>query len=285
MIEPVALSATHMETPSLGESVPFLTDLLAFERVSDGPGTATLEHPNSRWSLVVHEAPDAPTKRMNNHWGVRVADNREVDAAYAHITAHRDEYGVSDISAPAYSHGSYSIYFTEPGTNGWEIECFQDVLRKESGGARLGGVRSPHWKEPLSAERFPGRGYVPQAFTHGTLVSTDHERSQDFYTSVLGLDAFQAYPQVIYIKHPDPEQKHYLVCIARGTGPNPFGPNFRNTLTLDSNRAVGDAHSALERGSRELGVPELRQIEERDGRASFLLKDPDHNWWEITGPL
>ena len=55
MIKPIALSATHMECQSLKETVPVLTDLLAFEKLAEGPGEVKLKHPNTDWLLYVHE--------------------------------------------------------------------------------------------------------------------------------------------------------------------------------------------------------------------------------------
>ena len=53
-----------MECRSLADTVPVLTDLLAFERVTQELGAVTLRHPNTRWKLVIHEAgPDAPPKQ------------------------------------------------------------------------------------------------------------------------------------------------------------------------------------------------------------------------------
>ena len=43
MINPIALSATHMECSSLQESVPVLTDLLAFEKLEEKPGEAKMQ--------------------------------------------------------------------------------------------------------------------------------------------------------------------------------------------------------------------------------------------------
>ena len=83
MIKPIALSATHMECQNLKETVPVLTDLLAFEKLAENPGEVKLKHPNTDWVLYVHETGgDAPAKQMHNHWGVRVATTGEVDAAY-----------------------------------------------------------------------------------------------------------------------------------------------------------------------------------------------------------
>ena len=287
LINPVALSEAHMECRSLTETIPVLEDFLALERVAESPRTVVMRHPNSAWTLAVHEGgPDAPPKQMHNHYGVRVQTKQEVNAAHAYLLAHKDEYGISAVTDPEFSHGSYSVYLLEPGTNGLEIECYEDVLRKESGGQRLGGVRSPHWDEPLDPARFPGRGYVPQGLTHGTLACHDVAVSGKFYNEVLGLDVHQAYgDRVVYIKHPD--RKHYIVC-ARRPAFDTYSPNFRFTLALASRDEVLRAHSALEETA--VGVRELRDVETEGARTSFLVADPDGNWWELAmreskGPL
>lgn len=280
MLKPIALAATHMECRSLQESVPVLTDLLAFEKVSERSGEVTLKHPNTHWLLVVHEAgPDAPVKQMHNHWGVRVATNAEVDNAYEYLNAHKAEYKISQIGKPLWNHGSYSCYFIEPGTNGWEIECYEAVMRKEATAQKVGAVRTPHWTAPLTEERFPGRGYIPQGFTHGTLVANDIKINWDFYVKVLGLEVHQANDHVIYVKHPS--TKTYVVCAERKDF-KVFSPNFRNTLAVESKAAVEAAHHWLSESGKDLGVSELMPLQESNGAASFFLRDPGTNCWEIT---
>ena len=46
MLRSIGLTQTHMECRYLKDSVPVLTDLLAFEKVGERPGEATLKHPN-----------------------------------------------------------------------------------------------------------------------------------------------------------------------------------------------------------------------------------------------
>src|SRR5207249_11668929 len=126
-IQPASLSGAHMETRSLEETIPVLTDLLAFERIGDGPDSVTLKHPNTPWTMTLHEAgADASEKYSGNHYGVRVLTKEELTAAASYLSMHADEYGLSEIRGPAYSHGSYSVYFREPGTNTPEIECYDD---------------------------------------------------------------------------------------------------------------------------------------------------------------
>ena len=278
MLRPIALSRTHMECRSLKETIPVLTDLLAFEVVSQRGGEATLKHPNTDWRLILHEVgPEAAVKEMHNHYGVRVTTNQEVDAAFEYLTARKEQYALEQIGKPAYSHGSYSLYFLEPGTNGWEIECYENFLRVEKSETMFGGVRVPHWASRFSSERFSGRGYVPQGFTHGTLAIGNVKASERFYREVLGLETYQANPRVIYTKHP--KTKCYIVCAERKEWKS-FSPNFRFTVLLASKDEVSEAHRRLSDSGRELGVTELGDL--TDGGASFLLRDPDRNCWEVS---
>ena len=282
MIKPVALSKTHMECRNLRESMAVMIDLLAFEKIAEKPGEAVLKHPNSPWVLVLHEAgPDAPAKPMHNHWGVRVMTTEEVDRAYEYLTAHKAQYKLGAIGKPTWSHGSYSCYFVEPGTNGWEIECYEDFSRKEAAAQKFGGVKKPHWEDRYPEERFPGRGYVPQAFTHGTLVSRDMEVSKKFYTEVLNLEVHRFSGHVIYVKHPG--TKTYIVCALR-ENPKVFSPNFRNTLTVESKAAVLDAYREFTDSGAALGITELSPLNQTVASASFYFRDPGTNCWEIASP-
>lgn len=280
MIKPSALARTHMECRNLRESLAVMTDLLAFEKLSEGAGEATLKHPNSPWVLVAHEAgSDAPAKPMHNHWGVRVTTKEEVDHAYDYLTVHKEQYKLGAIGKPTWSHGSYSCYFVEPGTNGWEIECYEDFARKEITAEKFGGVKRSYWEEVYPEERFPGRGYVPQAFTHGTLVSLDMETSKQFYKDVLNFEVHRFSSHVIYIKHPGANT--FIVCALRDN-PKVFSPNFRNTLTVESSAAVKAAYDELGRSAETLGIRELFPLQEHNGSASFCFRDPGTNCWEIS---
>ena len=282
MIKPIALSATHMECRSLQESVPVLTELLAFETLAAKPGEVKLKHPNTDWVLYVHETGgEMPVRQMHNHWGVRVATAGEVDAAYDYLTSNREKYGIKQIAKPLFNHGSYSLYFLEPGTNGWEIECYEPALRKESMARKAGGVYAPHWTTPYAAEHFAGRGYMPQGFTHGTLACEDQERSRKFYTDTLGLEVHQANPNVFYIKHP--QTKCYVVC-ARRQDFKRFSPNFRFTVTLGSRQEVAAAHDWLKASGKSSGASELGDLQTSESISTFLVGDPDNNWWEVISP-
>jgi catechol 2,3-dioxygenase-like lactoylglutathione lyase family enzyme len=281
MVHPIALRATHMECRNLYDSMTVMTELLAFQPMSEKkPVEAMLKHPNSPWVLVLHEAgPDAPAKPMHNHWGVRVRSTEEVDHAYEYLTVHKQRYKLGAIGKPTWSHGSYSCYFVEPGTNGWEIECYEDFARKEAAAQKFGGVKKPHWEEIYPEERFPGRGYVPQAFTHGTLVATDLDANRNFYTDVLNLEVHRFSSHVIYVKHPS--TKTYIVCALR-ENPKVFSPNFRNTLSVASPDRVKEIYREFSRSGEQLGVSEVLPLSENDSGTSFCFRDPGTNCWEIS---
>jgi catechol 2,3-dioxygenase-like lactoylglutathione lyase family enzyme len=280
MIKPLSLYATHMECRDLRESMAVMTDLLAFEILAQDTKHAVLKHPNTDWRLVLHDAgPAAPAKQMHNHWGVRVRTTEEVDRAYTYLTAHKSQYKLGAIGKPTWSHGSYSCYFVEPGTNGWEIECYEAVNRKDAAAQSFGSVKAPHWSEIYPEERFPGRGYVPQGFTHGTLVATNLDESRDFYTQVLGLEVHRFSSIVIYVKHPS--TKTYIVC-AKRNDIKVQSPNFRNTLTMETQDAVKAAYREFSEAGRKVGVAELFPLQETQAGGSFCFRDPGSNCWELA---
>lgn len=279
MLKPTRFLAAHMECKSFADTIPVLTDLLGFEIEAETDLQKTMKHPNTDWRLVVHEGgPDAPDKQMHNHFGVRVMSNEEVDAAYDFLTRNQQRYGLREIRPPKYSHGSYSLYFIEPGTNGWEIECYEVATRTETGAERLGQVRAPHWDIPLTSDQLDEKGYVPQAFTHGTLACKDIQVSENFYRDVLGFEVHQPNIRGRYLKAPG--GRGFLVAMTR-EGHKTFSPNFRFTIGLESASAVKEAHAFLEQHRENVQLAELTEIRQ-NGATSFIVRDLDGNCWEIA---
>jgi catechol 2,3-dioxygenase-like lactoylglutathione lyase family enzyme len=272
MLKPVGLTHGHYECRSLDETLPVFTDLLAMkvvERTNSGKaGQAIVQHPNTPWRLVVHEAgPGAPDKPHNNHYGVRVAHAEEVDAAHAYLVANKARYGLKRVSPPRSQHFARSVYFEEPGGNTLEIECYEPQAVAEGR-----TIARPHWTQELSEKDFPGRGYVPQALTHGTLECDDKEASAAFCRDVLGLEIAGGGRLSVYIKHA--ATPWYLVVLPIKRRKKFLSPANRFTLTVASAAEVEHAHRALS------AIPsvELKPIES----GAFLFADPDRNWWEIS---
>ena len=272
MIEPVSLSQGHYECRSLDATLPVLTGLLAMEVLERNTDCAMLKHPNTEWRLVVHEGgPDAATKPLANHYGFRVETTGEIEAAHEFISAHKGEYAIELVARPYDIHLAHCMYFREPGGNYLEIEFYDPAAALENTTA------APHWGTPLPESSFPGRGYVPQGLTHGTLEVDDPNVSNRFYTDVLGLHLAGGTGPATYIKHPD--DLHYVVALP-GRKRHYLSQASRFTLSMSSAGAVHAAHEEL--ATANVGVTELCAVEERAGVVSFMLADPDRNWWEVT---
>ena len=272
MLKPVAFTHGHYECRSLDETLPVLTDLLAMRVVERGEKQALVEHPNTAWRLVVHEGgAGVPDKPHNNHYGVRVAHEEEIDAAHEYLEANKARYKLKRVSPPRSQHFARSVYFEEPGGNTLEIEYYSPEAAAEGR-----TIARPHWGRELTTSDFPGRGYVPQALTHGTLECDDKEASAAFYSGVLGLQVAGGGRLSVYIKHE--ATPWYLVVLPIKRRKKFLSAANRFTLELASAQEVMDAHAAL--GSVP-GVTELRPLELRKSSASFLLADLNRNWWEV----
>lgn len=281
MIKPIGLTHGHYECRSFKDTIPILEEILAFEKVGDRDGNVIMKHPNTGWLLVVHEGgPNAPDKPRLNHYGVRVATNKEVDNAREYLLSKQSEFGLVEVDKLQNRHLAHSVHFIEPGGNTWEIESYEMAVK-----VGLGANVSVPWKIPLPAERFPGKGFIPQALTHGTITCLNLEASRRFYMEVLGLDVVSPSRSVKphYIKHPS--TPWYVVSLEKTAEERKLlTPLQRYTLTMESISDVTAAHGWLKESSASLGVTELGELEESGGAVSFMLSDPDRNWWEVTSP-
>jgi catechol-2,3-dioxygenase len=276
MLNPTGLIRGHYECRSFDQTIPILSDLLALEVVGENDSEKTLKHPNTDWRLVIHaNGPDAPIKPMRNHYGVRVTNNAEVDRATEYLARKKEEFGIKIIK-PRGNHNAYSVHFYEPGGNYWEIESYEHAV--ETG---MGKTTNPHWTQPLPTEKFSGKGYVPQALTHGTLENEDLEASERFYPEVLGLEVVKLWPSSCYIKHP--ATPWYVVCIqALKQNRQPLSRYQRFTLAVDSVDAVHTAYQSFKANRRAWKIKDLEKVEASGEDAFFLFSDLNGNWWEIT---
>ena len=276
MLNPTGLIRGHYECRSFNQTIPILNDILALEVVGENSSEKILKHPNTDWRLVIHEnGPDAPIKPMRNHYGVRVTNNAEVDRATEYLERKKEQFGIKIIK-PRGNHNAYSVHFYEPGGNYWEIESYEHAV--ETG---LGKTTNPHWTHPLPADKFLGKGYVPQALTHGTLENEDLEGSEHFYREVLGLEVVKLWPSSCYVKHP--ATPWYVVCIqALKQNRQHLSRYQRFTLAVDSADAVHKAYRSFEANRRAWRIKDLEKVEASGEDAAFLFSDLNGNWWEIT---
>ena len=278
MIRTTGLIAGHYECRSFDETIPILTDILALEVSTKSDSEKVLKHPNTAWRLIAHQGgANAPDKPLRNHYGVRVATNAEVDRAFEYLESKKKEYRVKIIKPKEY-HNAYSVHFYEPGGNFWEIESYENAVK-----LGMGKTTDPHWKELLTEDRFPGRGYIPQALTHGTIEMDNLEATQLFYQQGLGLEVVQLWPSSIYLKHP--LSPWYIVNLTVPKENRAYiGKWQRFTLSVESREDVKQAHEELKASARQFGIEQLEDVREEDDsqKASFLLCDLNRNWWEIA---
>jgi len=271
MLNPVGLTQGHYECRSLDQTVPVFTELLAMQVLERRAGQAIVQHPNTSWQLVVHEGgPDAPDKPHNNHYGVRVARAGEVEAAFRYLDEHKQRYGLR-VAAPKAQHFATSVYFKEPGGNTLEIEYYDPTAAAEG---RM--IARPHWQRELPDRG--GKGYVPQALTHGTLECDERDASAAFYRDVLGLQIAGGGRISVYVKHA--ATPWYLVVLPIKKRKKFLRPVNRYTLAMASADDVERAHREL---ANTKGITELGSIDEQDGRVSLVFADLNRNWWELTG--
>jgi catechol 2,3-dioxygenase-like lactoylglutathione lyase family enzyme len=277
-VESLGIVKGHYECNFLDETVPVLSQLLALEVVARGDRQVTMKHPNTDWLLVVHESgPDAPGKPFRNHYGVRVTNNEEVDGAYAYLMAKKDDFRLKKVVMRNERTGSYSVFFVEPGGNYWEIESYQH--RHEAG---LPYDVSYPWAKPLTEQHFPGRGYIPQAFTHGTIECNEWASSVKFYKEGLGMDVVThvVTPKPHNIKHPD--HPWYVVSLEVPERSRKYlGVLQRFTIAVQSPGKLIGARQALQAKREELSITEIGEIQDTPEGQSFLLCDLNRNWWEI----
>ncbi len=281
MIRSTALLNGHYECRSFEETIPILQEFCALEVVGETGNEVTMKHPNTDWLLVVHESgPMAPDKPLRNHYGVRVATNQEIEKADAYLESKKEKFRIS-IMKPRNHHLARSVHFFEPGGNWWEIESYELGVKVGMGA----NVAIP-WKEPLPPEKFPGRGYIPHALTHGTIESDNLEASRRFYQEVLGLDVVSPSSSVKphYIKHRS--TPWYIVSLEVPREERKLLGRFqRFTVAVESAAAVEDAFRWLRENRDHLGITELEEIGQTSGAVSFLFSDLDRNWWEVSSPV
>ena len=278
-IESLGIVKGHYECNFIDQTVPVLSELLALEVVESGDKQITMKHPNTDWLLVVHESgPDVPDKPFRNHYGVRVKNNEQVDRAYDYLMANKDRLGLKKVVMRNERAGSYSVFFVEPGGNYWEIESYEHRHR-----AGLPYDVSYPWKTELTEEQFPGRGYLPHGFTHGTIECNDWASSVRFYKEGLGMDVIT---HVQTTKPHNIKHRHdtwYVVSLEVPEKNRRYlTPLQRFTIAVASADKLKEAHKALDARRSDFAITEIGDIQNSEDGQSFLLCDLNKNWWEIT---
>src|SRR5262249_9801521 len=124
----------------------------------------------------------------------------------------------------------------------------------------------------------PGKGYIPQAMTHGTLNCDDKPTSDRFLEEVLGLTIIGGGHVSTYITHPSTP---WYIVVLPAKHRDYLSASNRFTLKLASAEEVADAHKEFSTSGKQKGITELWDLKE-NGRVSFIFSDLNKNWWEVT---
>ena len=115
--------------------------------------------------------------------------------------------------------------------------------------------------------------------THGTLNCDDKATNDRFVEEVLGLKIVGGGRMSTYIKHPDTP---WYIVVLPTTHRDYLSAANRFTLKVATPEEVEDAHKEFSTNGKQIGINELWDLEEENGRAFFIFSDISKNWWEVT---
>ena len=124
-----------------------------------------------------------------------------------------------------------------------------------------------------------GRGVLKTRFiSHGTLGSTDLERSRKFYEEFLGLEC---------VRHAKPAMvvrcglKFHIVAVEVGAAVHPQNVLNHWGMDVGSKEEVDKAHANALKYKDKYKIRQVLPVVMQHGVYSFYMEDLDHNWWEI----
>lgn len=115
--------------------------------------------------------------------------------------------------------------------------------------------------------------------SHGTIECEDCLTSREFYQRFLGLGSVRPLPEAQYLWNGGAWS---LVCVAIGDRPKPQTIANRFCLRVSSAAEVEEAHTAAHEDRERYGIRDIGELQTVDGVRTFLLRDLDGNWWEIS---
>ncbi len=116
-------------------------------------------------------------------------------------------------------------------------------------------------------------------FSHGTIECTDMAATRRFLVDFLGLDIIRPLKEAQYMFKGGPWS---VVCVHIQDGECKEQPvDNRFVLSVAGDAEVESAHAAALAHKGDYGIKEVRGVETKDGKRSFLLLDLNNTWWEI----
>src|SRR5262249_53158469 len=130
---------------------------------------------------------------------------------------------------------------------------------------------------------FPGRGYIPQAMTHGAVEGVNLDASVKFYREGLWLDVITHCPSARPhgFKHPSAPWSIANLEVPEKNRKH-LGRLERYSVTVASPASLAEAHREFLERRAEFGITEIEEIKEILDGHSFLISDLNRNWWEVA---
>jgi catechol 2,3-dioxygenase-like lactoylglutathione lyase family enzyme len=115
--------------------------------------------------------------------------------------------------------------------------------------------------------------------THGTIETKDGARARRFYCDVLGLGSVRPLPEAQYLYNGGPWS---VVCVSTGEAAPVNVVENRFCLRVETAAEVDAAHATALAARDEHGIAEIGDVREENGIRSFVLRDGDGTWWEVS---
>jgi catechol 2,3-dioxygenase-like lactoylglutathione lyase family enzyme len=134
----------------------------------------------------------------------------------------------------------------------------------------------------LDAQTDPATATLKLNFlSHGTLESTDLDKSRRFYTEFLGLEVIRTSPISLLMRLGG----NNTIAVVEVKEKPPMSMLNHNGLDVSTKEDVDAAHTAAVAQSEKWGIKKVTRPLDQHGTYCFFLCDPDENWWEIlTNP-
>jgi catechol 2,3-dioxygenase-like lactoylglutathione lyase family enzyme len=123
-----------------------------------------------------------------------------------------------------------------------------------------------------------GRGVLKTRFiSHGTLGSTDLERSRKFYEEFLGLEVVRTSPVSLFVRLGG----NHVYAVVQSKKYGPMHRLNHNGLDVETDADVDEAHRLCHEQAEKWGITSITKPVAVHGTYSFHFVDMDGNDWEI----
>jgi hypothetical protein len=231
------------------------------------------------WVWEVTEVPEITVPQgRENHWGIDLSCNEEVDRAHVLALAHKDRLGFKVVQKPREQHGSYAFLIKDFDSNWMEVECHpRSTVGFEAGGGFGSDAAS---RTDDGADYDAANPLLSPIFmSHGTIrCGGNGNAARNFYTEFLGIGAplregyrsggFETY------------RTWYVACLPVGADIIPQPEEVRWVFAVKEMEDLQRFHDTALEMQERYRIREIQPIRE-NGDARFMrLQDLDGNWFE-----